>query len=98
MSGTDIEEYSFRIYDLDKTEQLRPAELEHLLGILHGKADIKGKIRALLEVMDASRSGTISKREYLAAVKKFPILVFPIFAIQVREVCDWWVSLFAIYC
>jgi hypothetical protein len=82
LTGHDIENFAFDIYDEDKAGSLTKEELRKVLTKVHGKAHVDSKLRALFEIMDTGHSKDITRNEFIAHVKHFPALVFPIFAIQ----------------
>lgn len=86
MCGDEINEFSFDIYNTSGSGVLQTKELRAALLKIHGKKDVEKKFAPIIEIMDNNKSGDISKDEYMTHVRSFPVLVFPIFAIQVSDV------------
>lgn len=83
MTTLEIETFSFEIYNSCGNGILNKHELHDVLEKIHGKHNINDKLQAVIEIMDVDHSKGIDIDEYLVNIKKFPVLVFPVFAIQV---------------
>ena len=83
MTGDEIDEFSFDMFDANGSGTLNVTELKEALLKIHGKSHIEGKLKPILEIMDKNHDQIISKNEYMKHVKAFPALVFPVFSIQV---------------
>ena len=88
MCGDEINEFSFDLYNTSGSGSLTAEELRAALIKIHGKKDINKKYNPVLELMDVNNNRDISKVEYMTHVRLFPVLVFPIFAIQVSRICN----------
>ena len=74
---------SFELYNESNSGYLTVPELRQALTHVHGhKKGVKGKLRMVLEIMDADTTLVVDIYDYLQHIAKFPALVFPIFAIQ----------------
>ena len=83
MCGDELNEFSFDLYNTSGSGSLTLEELRGALIKLHGKKDIEKKYNPVLELMDLDKNHDISKLEYMTHVRMFPVLVFPIFSVQV---------------
>ena len=83
---TEKLQFSFSLYDMDNTGQLRPSEMIFVLTSMNNVASYFGdpvmtheQIEQLVDDIfreaDVSGSGTLSYTEYLAAVSDHPLLV-----------------------
>lgn len=94
-------EFAFEVFDSDDSGVLQDKEIYTMLGCVYGLSSIGGwasgsqgktnkqdeHIKTLMKQMDKSRDGEISKKEFIAAVRKFPKLLSPVFDVY-SQFCD----------
>ena len=83
MTTRELERFSFKVYNSSGSGKLSKKELHDVLEKIHGKKHVEAKLAAILELMDIDNSMGIDIDEYLGNIKRFPVLMFPVFAIQV---------------
>ena len=83
MTSHELEAFTFEIYNSSGSGVLTRYELTNVLRKIHGKQRVDAKLQAVLEIMDVDRKGGVRLNEYLGHIHLFPVLVFPVFAIQV---------------
>lgn len=83
-SLTDKLSFSFEIYDMDKTGQLKPEEMIFILNAMNdsveyfgedkkiSKQDVEVLVKEIFQESDQSHTGTLSFDEYADAVTKHP--------------------------
>ena len=78
--------FSFELYDLDGTGQVRPNEMAFVLGSMNATASYFGDpvmtadqveqlVDDIFRTADADNSGSLSYAEYMTAVSEHPVLV-----------------------
>lgn len=82
MRSRELERFTFEIYDSDGKGTLSKHELHDVLVKIHGKKEVETKLASILELMDIDHNNGIDIDEFLCHIKKFPVLMFPVFAIQ----------------
>jgi hypothetical protein len=82
MTTTELERFSFEIYNSSGSGKLNKKELHDVLVKIHGKKHVEAKLASILELMDLDHSFGIDIEEYLGHIKQFPVLMFPVFSIQ----------------
>ena len=94
-------EFAFEVFDSDDSGVLGDSEIYTMLGCVYGLSSISGwstgkqektskqddHLKTLMKQMDKSKDGEISKREFVAAVRKFPKLLAPVFDVY-HQFCD----------
>lgn len=90
-----LAEFAFDLFDTDNSSRLTHKELEEMVSIVYGRADLGGQIKKVLQEMDRGGDGMVSKKEFVDHVRKFPALLFPAFELQDqlrKAVCgeDFW--------
>ena len=89
MSERDIAGFSFDLYDVEKKGKVPVTELEVALCIVHDGKDtsdykFKKKLNALMELMDDDLDEHVTREEYQDHIRIVPVLLFPVFEIQVH--------------
>ena len=82
-----IAEFAFDMFDKDNSNALNRNEIEEMIKFVYGNNDLGGHVKKIIDTMDTSHDGRISKREFVVTANKFPALLFPAFEMQVSFLC-----------
>eukprot|EP01041_Mallomonas_annulata_P001246 gene1246-2417_t len=74
--------FAFDMFDTDNSGSLSREEISAMISFVYGTSDLNKHVQKIIQDIDCSGDGRISKQEFISSVKKFPALLFPAFEMQ----------------